>query len=95
MHTAVSRDEKLPPEQKAGQSSKASSEVWKERRARRRERHNIRERPLSFGGSSSEAGGRDTMREKNKNKEKERIVTAEYKFFLTDQIATESESPSR
>lgn len=35
------------------------------------------------------------MREKNKNKEKERIVTAEYKFFLTDQIATESESPSR
>lgn len=61
-HCSIKRWE-TPPEQKAGQSSKASSEVWKERRARRRERHDIRERPLSFGGSSSEAGGRDTMRE--------------------------------
>lgn len=94
MHTAVSRDEKLPPNKKQDRAAKLPARFGR-RDGLDGERHDIRERPLSFGGSSSEAGGRDTMREKNKNKEKERIVTAEYKFFLTDQIATESESPSR
>lgn len=62
MHTAVSRDEKLPPNKKQDRAAKLPARFGR-RDGLDGERHDIRERPLSFGGSSSEAGGRDTMRE--------------------------------
>lgn len=65
---------------------------------------------MSFGGSSSKAGGdkqskrtrlherhygkTETVRqiERGNKQGKEQIITAEYKFCLTDQIATESKA---
>ncbi len=53
---------------------------------------------MSFGGSSSEEGGdkqskrRDHVRKTETVKQKKTKKRADNKFFLTDQIATESEA---
>lgn len=95
-HTAVSRDERRNKTQ--DRAAKLPAKVWKERRAqwREREARHLRKAFEFWGGAAARqeeinrARGQDTMRKT----ETEKIITAEYKFFLTRSDCNGEQSPS-